>query len=82
MDRIDCFIIEKDYINCSSAELIDKIRKSAKYKNSGIILFAPEKSQVGEEYSKLIINYIFDHSTSVSALRAKVKEIIIDRQKE
>jgi CheY-like chemotaxis protein len=74
--KMDCFVIEKELKECSSLELIGKLKKSDKFKGSGIVLFTPDKTKLGGDFNQYKIDYIFDHSTGISQLINNVTKLV------
>jgi CheY-like chemotaxis protein len=74
--KMDCFVIEMEFKECSSLEFIEKLKESIKFKNSGIVLFTPDKTKLDGNFDQSKIDYIFDHSTGISQLINNVTNII------
>lgn len=74
--RIDCFIIEEKFKECPSIDLIEKLKKSQRYKKSAIVLSSPKKSLLDKKYLELGIDYIFDQSTPIDEFITSIKKVM------
>ncbi len=77
--HIDCFVIEESYKECSAVDLIEKLKKSQRYKKSVISLLTPNLKKIDKKYLELNIDYIFDASTDAKDINLNLKKIILKK---
>lgn len=73
---IDCFIVEEDFKEYPSAELLMVLRKSHRYQKTAFALFSPDLSLIDKKYLQIDINYMFDLSTEIIDVVSSIKRII------
>jgi len=61
-DKIDCFIIEEKYQECSATKLVDQLKKNLEYKKSVIAVFSANIKNIDTKFYELHTDYIFDLS--------------------
>lgn len=76
VEKIDCFIIEEDYQECSAFDLIEKLKKSSRYKKSVRALFTTNLDDLHSKFLELNNHYNFDQNTDINELRSNLKKNI------
>lgn len=79
--KIDCFIIDEDYKECSAYDLIEKLKKSQRYKKSMTSLLTSNLKKIDNKFLELHIDYIFDINTDFKDLNHNLKKILIKKLK-
>lgn len=77
--HIDCFIIDENYKECSSFDLIEKLKKSQRYKKSVISLLTPNLKKIDKKFLELGIHYIFDSATDINQINLNLKNAIVKK---
>lgn len=67
-DKIDCFIIEEKYRECSSVELVEQLKNNLKYKKSVIAVFSANIKNIDTRFYELHTDYIFDLSFELKSV--------------
>ena len=76
VEKIDCFIIEEDYKECSSYDLIEKLKKSTRYKKSVRALLTPSLNKMHSKFLELNNHFYFDQKTALLEVRTTLKKCI------
>lgn len=79
LPKIDCFLIEDIYKECSAVDLIEKLKKSQRYKKSVISLCTSSLKKIDKKYLELGAHYIFDLQTSFKEVSEQLKKHIIKK---
>lgn len=79
--RINLFIVDEKYWECDSIALIDRLKKSNKYKNSGIVLYCENVLKIDARYKSFHLDYICDYNHSLSKVTNQIKQICESKKK-
>lgn len=78
-EKIDCFIIEEKYQECSSTELVDKLKKNPKYKKSVMALFSNNLKDVDSKFFEMHTDYMFDLSSELKNVVTNLRQHIVKK---
>ena len=79
--KIDAFIIEENFIECSSYDFIKKIKNSKKYKRSMTVLIVDELSKVNPCALEIGADLVIDRYCFNTGIGERFKKTIEKRQK-
>lgn len=79
LPQIDCFVIEEKFKECSSLDLVEKLKKSQRYKKSVIALCAQDLKKIDKKFLELGVHYLFDFTTHFSDIACQLKKAIIKK---
>lgn len=75
-EKIDCFIIEEDFEECSSYDLIEKLKKSTRYRKSVRALLTSNLKTIHSKFLELNNHYYYDQKTGIADIRLNLKKCI------
>ncbi len=79
LPKVDCFVIEETYKECSAYDLADKLKKSQRYKKSVVSLCTSNLKSINTKFLELDTDYIFDLRTSFDDIASNLRKAIVKK---
>lgn len=76
LPKIDCFVIEETFKECSAEDLVDKLKKSQRYKKAVMSVYTSNLKTVNHKFLELGVDYIFDLMSSFDEVICHLKKAI------
>lgn len=79
--HVDLFVIDEKFQQCQSLDLIDRLKKSKRYKKSTILLHVANIKKIDDRFNGLHIDFYFDKQTHLGELSDSLLQSIKDKKK-
>jgi CheY-like chemotaxis protein len=79
-DNIDCFIVEENYKEYASEDLIRLLKESQRYGKSVFSLFSADLQNIDSKFLEMQLNYRFDTNTELNEVVSSLKRYIEKNQ--